>query len=216
MRGVTQRGLTFVELLVAATMMSILFVGLGAHLRGGITVWNRATQTVEALQRQSLALEMLERDLANAFVYNPQPDSQPAPQFAAQAMRFFTVGPAGSNGIPVVQVVSYECANADSAAWLSRASQSVSEELANRPPKQKPLLQLNTCAAFSITYAYLPEQAPPPEDFETFDWQGQWDETTTHELPRLLRVSVQPMGRPGVTRVFGVPAGVLKSKPKPT
>ena len=40
-----QAAFTLVELLIAATMMSILVVGLSAHLRGGLTVWRRVTDT---------------------------------------------------------------------------------------------------------------------------------------------------------------------------
>ena len=69
-KGLTLFGFTLVELLLAATLISILFVGLGAHLRGGIIVWRRTTQTGEQLQRRRVAFTRLERDLANAIRYD--------------------------------------------------------------------------------------------------------------------------------------------------
>lgn len=216
MRRLARGGLTFVELLVAATMMSILFVGLGTHLRGGLTVWHRATTTVEALARERVALELFERDLANAFIYNPQPDAQPEPHFDGATLRWFTVAPTGQGGVPTVQIVTYACVPVDDASWLARSSQSVSEALAQpqRAPTRNLLLRLEECQSFSIAYAYRPAGGVDPDDFEAFEWASQWEgDPQKHELPRLLRVSMQPASRPPITHVFGMPAGVLKDKP---
>ena len=108
-------GFTFVELLIAATMISVLIVGLAAHLRGGIIVWQRATQTTEALQRQRVALGRLERELANAIVYDERDAAYgsregqlPSPEFGAHDLRWFTVVPSGK-GISTVRFVTYEC-----------------------------------------------------------------------------------------------------------
>src|SRR3989338_7112977 len=68
-------GFTLVELLIAATMMSVLFIGLGGHLRGGIEVWRQTTQRVDALQRQRVTLDRLERDLANGIVYDARDEA---------------------------------------------------------------------------------------------------------------------------------------------
>src|SRR3989338_7951880 len=68
-------GFTLVELLIAATMMSVLFIGLGGHLRGGIIVWRQTTQRVDALQRERVTFDRLERDLANGIVYDARDEA---------------------------------------------------------------------------------------------------------------------------------------------
>ncbi len=90
-RAQRENGFTFVELLIAATIMSVLFVGLGSHLRGGILVWRRATATAETVQRERVGFDRMERDLANAFAYGatrstcaPIPDRAPGPPHAAK------------------------------------------------------------------------------------------------------------------------------------
>ena len=87
-------GFTLVELLIAATMMSVLFIGLGSHLRGGIAVWRQTTQRVDALQRERVALDRLERDLANSVIYDQRDTAYgveegklPPPQFAQPPWR---------------------------------------------------------------------------------------------------------------------------------
>jgi hypothetical protein len=89
-------------------MTSILFVGLGAHLRGGLTVWRHANTATEQLQQRRVAFERLERDLANAFVYDPRPEAYgtgpgqlPAPGFASGRFSWFTAVPSSAGQLRV-------------------------------------------------------------------------------------------------------------------
>ena len=205
-------GFTFVELLLAATMVSILFVGLGAHLRGGLRVWGRVTAEGDARQQQHVALERVERDLANGFAYDPKaaydgpPPQLPSPQFEPDVIRVFTVE-AGTPPRPGgVRLVSYWCEpGEDGGLW--RTSQSVSEARTQREPARE--LLLPDCEALRVRYAYT-----PPDEFVALEWREEW--LFARELPRLIEVTVHRTSGPDVTRVMTIPHGSLKPAQPPS
>ena len=205
-----QHGFTFIELLIAATMVSILFVGLSSHLQGGMTVWRLATTTTAARQRERVAFERFARDLANSFVYDTQESSQPVPQFGSGALKWFTVSARNAGGAPAVRVVSYECAQVGETVGLWRTSQSVSEARAGRDPV--PELLLPACDVLSVRYAYLPASSGQGAGtFEPLAWFPEWQSGTARDVPRLLEASVHLVSGRLSRRILAIPAGVLKN-----
>jgi type II secretory pathway pseudopilin PulG len=210
-----QTGFTFVELLIAATMMSILFVGLATHLRGGLSVWHHATETVDALQRQRVALDRFERDLANAIVYDDRETSYgadegelPWPQFGQTKLGWFTVLRTTKQHPPAVRFVTYTCEQVGDTQGLWRTSQSVGEARATRQPT--PELLLPGCEGLSARYAYLPSAGRLSTQAESIEWHDEWADSEK-ALPRLVEVSIQLGSGGRVTRVFAIPAGALTS-----
>ncbi len=110
-RAQRANGFTFVELLIAATMMSVLFVGLSSHLRGGILVWRRATATADTVQRERVGFDRMERDLANAFAYGAS-ENTPAVAFDEHDLAVVTLEPQSGQGNRV-RVVTYRCGDAE-------------------------------------------------------------------------------------------------------
>ena len=206
-------GFTFVELLIAATMISVLIVGLAAHLRGGIIVWQRATQTTETLQRQRVALGRLERELASAIVYDerdavygPEEGKLPWPEFGAHELQWFTVVPS-TKKLPTVQFITYECKQVGETSGLWRTSQSIGEARA-KTPQPTPELVLAGCEALNVRYAYLPSEQSKP-----LEWHEDWKDAYK-ELPRLVSAAVVlPSGT--LQHVFSIPVGVLRQKSPP-
>ncbi len=211
-----RKAFTFVELIVAATMISILFVGLGTHLRGGITVWERATQTTEALQRKRVALDRLERDLAHAFIYDAEKahygttaGELPQPEFTGQSLAFFTLESQGSGASPTVRFVTYEWVAQEEQLGLARTSRSIGQARANpsAAPTQEILLTGVESPAFK--YAYLPKD-PAVAGVE---WYDDWKPDPIKEyLPRLIRVSGRVGSRP-LYRMMAIFSGSLVEYP---
>jgi type II secretory pathway component PulJ len=215
-------GFTFIELIIAATMMSVLFLGLSAHLRGGVTVWKRATEAADRSQRERVAFERLERDAANAVVYDPrlesygeEPGTLPRPEFSDARLRWFTVSAASARAAPAVRVVTYTCESINEVPGLWRTEQSIGE--ARLRAETAPRLLLPECDALSVRFAYLPQADQP----EPFVWTGAWEDA--HEkLPRLMAVSISlaskgregAESRRGVTRVLAIPSGVVEKVPE--
>jgi hypothetical protein len=211
--GVRRRGFTFVELLVAATMMSLLFIGLGAHLRGGLTVWQRVQAVSQPLQQQRAAMELLGRDLAGAVIYDARPNAYgtadgelPMPQLSGSRLSWFTldgtVRPFGA-----VRFVEYSCQTIDGREGLWRTSRSI--EGARAHEEGSATFLLDGCQSLANRFAYL-----PPGGSGALDWQAQWQEAYK-ELPRLIEVRLQlppRLNQPPreIRRLFLIPTGSLK------
>ena len=214
----TRRGFTFVELLIAATMLSILFAGVGSHLRGGLTVWERVRGTLEPLQRQRVAWERLERDLAGAVILDPRSNAYgsgdgelPSPRFAGDALAWFsvdhTVRPLGS-----VQFVEYRCETRDGQQALWRFSRSVDQARAHQEPSAKRLIE--GCETLTCRFARLPS-----DRVGALVWEPQWQDAYK-ELPRMIEVTMKLAPEPGnsaqeIRRVLAVPVGALKELTPP-
>ena len=197
-----RRGFTFVELLIAATMMSVLFVGLGSHLRGGLLVWRQTTQTVDALQREGVALDRLERDLANAINYA---DSRtelplPAPSFASDELRWFTVQQRHQER-DAIRLVTYRCESAEHLKGLWRTSQSVGEARAALEPVKE--LVLPGCETLHVRYAYA-----PAEGTGSVEWRDEW--RYPEEMPQLVEVTLELTGGRATRRLMAIPQGSFK------
>jgi prepilin-type N-terminal cleavage/methylation domain-containing protein len=202
-------GFTLVELLVASAMAAVLCVGLGAHLRGGVEVWRRASAVGETVQRQRVALERLERDLSNATFYDTRaesygdPDGQLAsPSFGNRALAWFTIQPAAAG--KAVRLVSYWCGTVDNTIGLWRASQSVGEARAHQPVM--PQLLLPGCDRLTLQYAIK------SADSTDMQWLDEWPDPIS-SLPRLVSVVLRLESGQEVGRVFAVPAGSLALTP---
>ena len=200
-------GFTFVELLIAATMISILFVGLGTHLRGGVEVWRQATSRGESLQQHRVAFYRIERDLANAVVYDDRQDAYgtdagklPRPEFGDNALAWFAVE-RPPEGLAAVRRVSYACQAVDGVSGLWRTSQSVAEARAKQEPEHQ--LLLPGCQRLTVEYAWKESG-----DSMRLIWAGP-DDSGTLTLPGLIRMTLEfEAGKP-LTRIYAVPAGTI-------
>jgi len=209
------QGFTFVELLIAATMMAILFVGLATHLRGGIMVWQRVTETSERLQRRRVAVEQLERDLSNAFLYDDRdasygtpPGTLPAPEFGADHLILFTIQP-HTRMQSSVRVVRYTCEEQNGIQGLWRMSQSIREAWTSpAQPPQSPLLP--DCESLTLQYAYLPSEELESVAWEDLTWSPQWLRDAKRKLPRFIEMTIRLKSDREIHRVFVVPVGVLE------
>lgn len=194
------KGFTFVELLIAATMMSVLFVGLGSHLRGGIVVWRRASAAAETLQRQRVALQRLEQDLANTFEYGA-PNGVPALGFGGQELQVTTLAPQFGYGY-LPRVVAYQCGEAEGQRGLLRTSQSLGEARAGIAPT--PQVLLPACEQMRVRYAYASSAGAG-----LLEWRDQW--LFPDEVPRHLKISLRVSPGRQLQRVITIPIGVLKA-----
>ncbi len=204
-------GFTLVELLVAVTMLSVLFVGLGGHLRGGIVAWQRVQEVGDAVQRRRVAWDRLARDLAHAVVYDARqevygdgPDQLPPPVFGGDALAFYTVRSETYGQLPEVRFVTYRCQAEGGGSGLWRESRGVQET-----GPGDPALILPGCETLDVVYAYLPEEGSGSEKLR---WQAEWPDPDGAEplaLPRLMRVTLRVDGGRPMSRLLTIPSGVF-------
>ena len=200
------------ELLVAAAMMSVLFVGLGAHLRGGLIVWQQATVRGEALQRRRAAFDRLERDLSAAFMYDDQDSAYgteagklPPPYFGEDRLVFYTVSPSAGS-LPAVRVVRYACGEQGGVSGFWRTAQPLAEARAQREPAPERLL--DACSNLTLRYAQRSAQRE-----EGVEWAGLAHPSALTP-PRLLNVSLNVPGG-HLERTCAIPAGILPDAAAP-
>ena len=192
-------GFTLVELLMAATLFSILMVGVVAQLRGGVLAWRRTTSAVEELQQVRVAMDRIADDLANAVVLDPQPASALQTQFSRGMMRFYTVGTR-------VRLVQYALVDDGGSSRLMRAVQSAQEAQAGQALHSEPLLA--GAKNLSLRYAALPGDAD-----DRIVWQDQW--TDPAGLPKLVELTMDVQTSANVRhvrRVVEIPSGHLQQQ----
>ena len=203
-----QAAFTLVELLIAATMMSILVMGLSAHLRGGLTVWRRVTDTAERLQRRHVGLEQMERDLANAMRYYDSPGGYgeavgqaPPPQFEPSALSWYIVRGGTETGLPSVWYVHYGCGERDGVQGLWRVTQTVGQARLHQDGSAE--LLIPGCETMSLRYA----SEAPPEQPDVLSWSSVWDDPQ-EGMPQLIELSMQLTGGERITRIMTMPIGI--------
>ena len=209
MPDVRSGGFTLVELLLAATMMSVLMVGLSAHLRGGLAVWQRTTTTVDAVQRQEVAMDRLAHDLANGVVYDPRPEAYgsergrlPSPRFEASSAAWYAIQPGVLPQLPSVRFVTYACELREGEAGLWRTSQSITDARAQVEAAAE--LLLPGCESMAFRYRV---QAPEGAS-DRLAWVEEWA-GAEQTMPRLMDVSIRLTDGRQVTRLLTVPIGTL-------
>jgi len=225
-------GLTFVELLIAATIFAILGVGLSSHLRAAMVVWRRTNDAADQSQRVRILLRRMGQDLANATVINPQPhaDIHDVPHFGSAQLEFITVVP-GRDGQPqfarvqhVVYEVVPELSAIDAAAHgpgLIRRAQSYAALRAGETMQSKTtqtsvmLPGVPMSEGFELRYAYRSAE-PRGWVFDRKPWSAsdhvpRLVEVVIRQLPPKTDSDTQARREPVIVAAttFAVPAGAL-------
>ena len=204
----SSRGLTFVELLMAATMFSIMAVGLTGHLRGAIEVWRRTIATAEGLQRTRVVASRLTQDLASAFDFDPTPEGVllPAMQCDRHRLAFLTTSPAfGQEAVGRrAWFVTYEAQ--DHRLVITRQTLREARADAERPgsfPGVRAVL-VDPIDEWMIAYGYVGTRGGKP----IIVWKSTWDK---QRLPGLIEAALTLPGAAHevIRSVFVIPAGVL-------
>ena len=202
-----RRGLTLVELLMAVAIFAILGVGLSSHLRGATLAWRRAMEETEASQRLRVAMEQLERDLANATLFDGTGSWTPAPVFGSQELHWYTRRPGLRDGDPAsVRYVAYAL-GADGA--LTRTSMTPQEAHA-AAAQVEPSVLVRGVASLEVRYAVMEPSAGGGA--ATLSWLDDWE--STEQLPGLVEVRLtmteSAAGPSAVRRAMRVPTGSLQ------
>lgn len=199
-KGAISAGFTFVELLLAATMLSVLFVGLGAHLRGGVLVWRRTTEGLETLQRRRVALNLLADDLANAVLFSDASADAPLPvrEFGDAALGFVSADRGYGAHPPSLRFVAYRCGEEDGEPGLWRTSQTLAQARMHEDAEPQRLLE--GCTALRLRYGYA--------GAEGMEWRDTWE--FPDELPQAVEAQLELGAGAPLRQVLTIPSGALK------
>lgn len=195
------KGFTFVELLLAATMLAVLTVGLAAHLRGGVLVWRRTSTGLETLQRRRVALDRLATDLANAVTFSDASPDAPLPPviFGQAELRIVSVDRGYGVRPPSLRMVSYRCGDEDGVPGLWRRSETLAQARLNDTVAPQQLLP--GCSTLRLRYGYAAADG-------TLEWKDDW--LFPDELPQAIEAQLQLGEGRTLRRVLELPSGALK------
>ena len=183
-------------------MMSILMVGLGSHLRGGLLVWRRTTESTELLQRERVALDRMERDLANAVAYqDPREDVPLPPASIAKGSLQWVAAHQALAGVDSVQWVTYSCGPSENTQGLWRTSLPLGAVRGGLEASAE--LVLPGCTELAIRYAYTAAQGSG-----TLEWRDE--SVFADEFPQAVEVTLRSESGREARRVMAIPIGVLK------
>ena len=204
-RRVDCAGLTFVELLMAATIGAILMVGLATHVHGGITAWRRTVSAVDDLERLHEALACLTRDLANAVIVDPQPGATPQAVFGGHALAFCTIPSASDAAAAGPRWVTYHVGEQEGGAAVLRSVCPLQEARAGA--MTTPQVLLPHVARWTLRYGYRDAHAAGVV------WRPQW--TAIQRVPQLVEVTFEfsrPVAQVSTLRhLVLAPGGLLAS-----
>ncbi len=187
------RGLTFVELLLAVAVFAILMTGLSSHLRGSVVVWRRVTSTAEHLQRIRVTFDRLRNDLAQAFLFAPTatttppgPSWTPEPKLEETQLKCYTIqAPQKTDEPHEVVVVTYRL---DGNTLIRQVQTAQEAHAASTNPtrdnqgKEEQLLK----DVAQVKFEYGSWSTPAGNKI---DWLDPWD-FSQHGLPQLVKVTV--------------------------
>ena len=189
---------------MAATVASLLMMGVAFHLRGGLTAWLRATTAVDALDASRVALEQLTQDLANAVLVDGRPTAVPPTRFGADTVQCYTLQPARTSA--ALQWITYALADTSSGPALMRSAQPIEAARQALPASPEPVL--TDVEEFSLRYGYTTAQGA-----SSIVWRPAWDEAA--RLPRLVEVTMTfrrgAAAAPSIRQILVIPTGILPS-----
>lgn len=185
-----RRGLTFVELLVAATIFAILAMGLSAHLRGGIDVWRRVTSTMASTQSRRVIADRLRVELANGVAVSTKQMTNPSeaakPVFQTKTLGFVTAMSAqgSESSLRRLRYVRYNLNGHE----LERTECSFQEAAADRCGQSHVIAK--GVKEFSLRYAYR-----EAEGSANLIWRESW--LDVDHLPHLVETTLSLEDDPG-------------------
>ena len=172
------RGFTLLELIVAMTMITVISAALYSSLNAAVRGRRAAERAVTPIRAASIALNIIERDLASVMLPHPETlvvDSQVyylAGPFQGQAqsdtswVSFYTIGTENTPDIPLsegVRRVEYTLANDGTTPVLvRRIARNILSGDFNIPAEEEEILCENV-RAFTLRF------------FDGLDWYDTWE-----------------------------------------
>jgi prepilin-type N-terminal cleavage/methylation domain-containing protein len=188
-----RRGFTFVELLIALTIFSIVAVSVYSVFRAGIRLWKANDEAYGSRRAARFFFDTLSSDLRNSFIY-PGVDVTAG----ADTISFMTIETVGSaSGGPSSRIALVRYKIDAGSRRVTRVSAGAEElfEAANAEPSEFTFGEGE--AGFSYCFVSKTELA-------AYEWRDAW--TAKDRMPRGVRVR---FGR--FDRWISVPIGELGS-----
>jgi type II secretion system protein J len=178
------QGLSFLELLLAITIFTIVAVGIYSTFGAGLSTWRKTQKAQNLYQDIRLFLDKIEQDLENAVIYS---DSERAEYFNFEGegnkISFFSL-------VPTFQAIPYHPELKrityifdESTHTLQRLEQKFSD-FAQGSGSQEAEQIIAQIYNLNFFYCYLDEDAIPP-----YKWMNNWN--SEQDIPQGVKVELE-------------------------
>lgn len=198
----SRSGFTFVELIVAITIFSVIAVSIYSTFMAGMRVWSRANPVIEANQGMRVFFDTFSRDAKNAFRFETGDD---AVNFdgGQKSASFWSIIDVSGEGVPFHrEIARVEYRMDDASKAIMRNISTRDGGFVFTKESSVTLLKDVDPMQFSIKYCYKKDGGE-----DEIEWKDSWDDGKN--IPIGLRVQVGdfrktifiPTGKPGESAI---------------
>ena len=171
---------TFIELLIALTIFSIIAASIYYTLNAGIKVWQRGNILIEENQRMRIFFDMISKDMINIVSFSGIPS-----EWAEESISFHTIIDVSSAAKPHRELVRRIYYFDAQKSELKRGRVIQKEDFDEKYVDEKVLL--DNLEDISFEYAY--------ESGEEYEWKDEWEFGDEDEgediIPRGVKIKVK-------------------------
>lgn len=187
-----EKGFTFVELIVAVTIFSIIAVSIYSTFSAGLRVWRRTNPVIEANQSARFFFNIIAMDLKNAVKYTAAKDE---PNFEGDDKRiaFITLvdmpaedGRARKELAKVIYELKAVTEEKKERYALIRSVAAAGEALDEKKAFPSEVMSVASEKDFGFKYAYI-EGSPKDKEY-SYRWKDEWEEEDRTNIPRGVKI----------------------------
>lgn len=187
-----KRAFTFIELVIAITIFSIIAVSVYSVMRAGLRLWLKTNPLIQANQSYRFFFDTISKDLKNAVAYYANTDKENAN---------FTGGPNKLSFMTLIETSAGEgtasyLEPAKVTYYFDPAAKTVKRSVATRlegfdETAVKGVDILNDVASDKFGFQYCYKDAfGASEDTYSYEWSDTWSEELKLKIPRGVKVRV--------------------------
>jgi len=167
-------GFTFIELLIALTIFSIIASGIYCTLNGALAIWQRGNSVIRDNQKIRLFFNTISQDMRNAVPY-----SGTEYEWADDKIVFTTIMTSFADKHMLGKLAKVAYYFDEGKGTLVKGYAALEEELDEKYIEEKVLL--DNLKSFTFEYCYGP--LTPEGEYE---WKGEWE--FEDKIPRGVKI----------------------------
>ncbi|MDP3790734.1 MAG: prepilin-type N-terminal cleavage/methylation domain-containing protein [Candidatus Omnitrophota bacterium] len=194
-------GFTFIELIIAVTIFSIIAVSIYSVFRSGVRLWYRVSPMIQDNQSLRLFFNTIASDLKNSVQYLKNGENFEGDR---RKMSFMTLVEVSEQGFPSRMELAKVIYKLDSTAKSVRKGIATRlEGFAEDYAKFSDILNDIEDKDFAFEYCY--KMGSSPIDY-SYEWKSEWDDKDKESgrIPRGIKIKVRDN-----SKVVFIPTGTL-------
>lgn len=200
-----KRAFTFIELIIAAAIFSIIAVSVYSVFNAGVRVWLKTNPIIEGNQSMRVFFNMISVDLKNAVIYSTATGSENFKGEANEISFITLVNVSGKDSAPHAELarVSYSFGTDKDKKTVNikRLVAARDEGLDEFNAKGEALLSSSGISEEDVGFEYCYKESTPDIEY-AYEWKNMWDDTS--KIPRGVSIKLGEF-----RKVVFIPTGEL-------